>query len=305
MALELSQWRAFLTVAECGSLIKAAQVLHTDQPALSRALRRTERAVGAPLFVRSNRGVMLTDLGRRLLDPARKLVEHSAAVDTEVQAEVRRASGVLRVGAVDIYPINAAIAEAVSGLVVSGRPLGTEVVGLPWLSHPRALLARTIDIGFDLTVDGQLLEPGLLRRRPIWTETEAFAVISDRHPLAGAEVLDPRDLAEVPLHLPDKALSPAIHDLILGNLAGAGVPAPRRAEPLGTMADVIAQITAGHGWLYSAGTLGRHVPPGTVARPLRVALRRPVRFELVWHVNTDPEATEAFSSRFMTVLDGR
>ena len=39
MAIDLPQWRAFLAVAERGSLMKAAETLHTDQPALSRRRR--------------------------------------------------------------------------------------------------------------------------------------------------------------------------------------------------------------------------------------------------------------------------
>ena len=106
-----------------------------------------------------------------------------------------------------------------------------EVISLPWLAHPRALLDRTIDVGFTLTVDGRLPDPGTMRSRPLWEETKPFALISDRHPLAVADVIDPRDLAELPLHLPDKAENPDIYHLILEQLADAGVPAPRRSAP--------------------------------------------------------------------------
>src|SRR5689334_12102238 len=111
MAIDLAQWRVFLAVAERGSLSKAAGDLHTDQPALSRSLRRLERLVGAPLFERSNRGLTLTELGRRLRDPVRGLVEQADALEARAHAEARQAGGVLKVGAIDIYPITAAIAD--------------------------------------------------------------------------------------------------------------------------------------------------------------------------------------------------
>jgi DNA-binding transcriptional LysR family regulator len=305
MALELAQWRAFLAVAERGSLVKAAEVLHTDQPALSRSLRRMERLVGGALFDRSSKGVTLTDLGRRLLQPARDLVEQADAVEAQAHAEARNASGVLRIGSVDIYPVGASIAEASRDFIVAGRPVITEVVSLPWLAHPRALLDRAIDVGFDLTVDGRLLDPKTIRSHALWEETQPFAVISDRHPLADSDVIDPRDLKEVPLHLPDKAESPQVYNLILEHLAEAGVPAPRRAVPLSTMAAVIAQIAAGDGWLFSARTLARYVPPGLVARPLGVAIRRRVSFEIIWHVNTDAAAVEVLLERMQASLDRR
>jgi DNA-binding transcriptional LysR family regulator len=303
MAIDLAQWRVFATVAERGSLMKAAEVLHSDQPALSRSLRRLERLVGAPLFVRSSRGLALTELGRRLHAPVRDLLRQADVIEAQAHAEARQAGGVLRVGAVDVYPVTAAIADACRNLVVADRTVAAEVVSLPWLAHPGALLERTIDVGFTLTVDGRLPGPGSLRSRPLWTETEGYAVISDRHPLAGAEVIDPRDLADLPLHLPDKDESPDIHDLILEQLADAGVSAPRRAPALATFATVIAHIAAGDGWLFSARTLARHTPPGLVAIRLAVPPRREVRFEIIWHVNTDPATIDAFVARVQQALE--
>lgn len=49
MAIDLAQWRVLVTVAERGSLVKAAETPRSDQPALSRSLRRPERLIGAPL----------------------------------------------------------------------------------------------------------------------------------------------------------------------------------------------------------------------------------------------------------------
>jgi DNA-binding transcriptional LysR family regulator len=302
MALDLAQWRVFLAAADCGSLIKAAEVLHTDQPALSRSLRRLEVLIGAPLFVRSSRGLTLTELGRRMLEPVRELVTHADTIETQVRAEARQTSGSLRVGAVDVYPLSAAIAEACRDLTVADQPVTTEVIGLPWLAHPRALLDRTIDVGCTLTVDGRLLDAQTMRSLPLWEEHEAFALISAHHPLAHAEVVDPRDLADLPLHLPDKNDSPDIYNLILEQLAEAGVPAPRRAPPVETFASVIGNVSSGSGWLFSARTLSRTTPPGTVAKPLAVPALHSVKFEIIWHVNSDPATVTAFAERFQSAL---
>jgi DNA-binding transcriptional LysR family regulator len=305
MALDLAQWRVFLAVAERGSLNRAAEDLHTDQPALTRSLRRLERLVGAPLFVRSSRGATLTELGRRLLQPVRDLVDQADAVEAQAHAEARQATGVIKIGAVDVYPMTAVIADACQHLTVINPAVLPDVVSLPWLAHPRAVRDRTIDIGFTLTVDGRLLDRKTMRSRPLWDETESFALISERHPLAGADVIDPRDLADLPLHLPDKTDNPDIYYLILEQLADAGVPAPRRAAPLGTFANVIAHVAAGSGWSFSARTLARHVPPGIVARPLATSLRRTVKFEIIWHVNTNTAALETFTEGLQAALVGR
>ena len=64
--LDLNLLRVFAVVAETGSVTAAAMRLYLTQPAVSAALRRLTSTVGAPLFVRSGRGVVLTSRGRRL-----------------------------------------------------------------------------------------------------------------------------------------------------------------------------------------------------------------------------------------------
>ncbi len=288
MAVDLAQWRVFLAVAERGSLMKAAEQLHTDQPALSRALRRLERQVGAPLFLRSSRGLTLTELGVRLHDPVRQLAAQADAVERQAQAEARRASGVLKIGTVDVYPINSVIAEAAQSLAAGDQALTAEIIGLPWLAHAAAVLDRSIDVGFTLTIDGRLSDSVALRSQPLWEETQAYALISAHHPLARNEEIHPRELAELPLHLPDKNDNPDVYHFVLELLADAEVPAPRRAAPLGTFANVIAHVAAGDGWLVSARSLARNVVPGTVAKPLAVTPRRAVHFAMIWHAEQDP-----------------
>jgi DNA-binding transcriptional LysR family regulator len=67
-------------------------------------------------------------------------------------------------------------------------------------------------------------------------------------------------------------------------------------------ANVIAHIAAGHGWSLSARTLAQQTPPGIAARPLAVPPRHPVRFEIIWHINTDPETIATFTERFQDAL---
>jgi LysR family transcriptional regulator, mexEF-oprN operon transcriptional activator len=69
--LDLNLLRVFLVVAEQGSVTAAATLLYLTQPAVSAALRRLTDAVGAPLFVRQGRGLILTSRGARLLAAVR------------------------------------------------------------------------------------------------------------------------------------------------------------------------------------------------------------------------------------------
>jgi LysR family transcriptional activator of mexEF-oprN operon len=64
--LDLNLLRVFAVVAETGGVTEAARRLYVTQSAVSAALRRLTTAVGAPLFVRSGRGIALTNRGERL-----------------------------------------------------------------------------------------------------------------------------------------------------------------------------------------------------------------------------------------------
>jgi LysR family transcriptional activator of mexEF-oprN operon len=73
--LDLNLLRVFVVVASARSVTRAAAQLYLTQPAISAALRRLTRAVGAPLFARSGRGLALTPRGQRLFASARPLLE--------------------------------------------------------------------------------------------------------------------------------------------------------------------------------------------------------------------------------------
>jgi LysR family transcriptional regulator, mexEF-oprN operon transcriptional activator len=66
--IDLNLLRVFAMVAESGSVTAAAGRLYLTQPAVSAALRRLTRAVGAPLFARRGRGLALTSRGERLYE---------------------------------------------------------------------------------------------------------------------------------------------------------------------------------------------------------------------------------------------
>ncbi len=53
---------------------KAAAACHVSQPSLSAQLSHLERAVGARLFERDRRGVLVTAPGRKLLERARRVL---------------------------------------------------------------------------------------------------------------------------------------------------------------------------------------------------------------------------------------
>jgi DNA-binding transcriptional LysR family regulator len=73
--MELRHLHVVLTVAEAGSISRAASLLKIAQAGLTAQLRRIERGFGGPLFLRRTDGVELTELGRHVVLRSRDLVE--------------------------------------------------------------------------------------------------------------------------------------------------------------------------------------------------------------------------------------
>ncbi|MDF1668431.1 MAG: LysR family transcriptional regulator [Roseovarius sp.] len=71
--IDWSLIRAFLAVAESGSLSAAARVLGASQPTLGRQIRQLEDDLQQVLFQRQPKGLVLTDNGAALLGPAQRM----------------------------------------------------------------------------------------------------------------------------------------------------------------------------------------------------------------------------------------
>jgi LysR family transcriptional activator of mexEF-oprN operon len=100
--LDLNLLRIFAVVAESGSVTAAASRLYLTQPAVSAALRRLTEVIGAPLFVRSGRGLALTSRGVRLRDGLRPLLQKLVEVAlAPVTFDPLRSDRTLRLGVDD------------------------------------------------------------------------------------------------------------------------------------------------------------------------------------------------------------
>ncbi len=100
--VNLELYRVFYTVAKCGSLTKAAELLYISQPAVSQAIKQLEGQLGTSLFNRTHRGMELSVQGGKLIfkdvEEALKLLENAENKLTELKMT---ATGTIRIGATD------------------------------------------------------------------------------------------------------------------------------------------------------------------------------------------------------------
>jgi len=75
--MTLQQLKYLIAVAERGSINEAAKSLFVSQPSLSNAIKEIEKEIKRPLFVRTNRGTVLTNDGAEFLGYARQVIQQS------------------------------------------------------------------------------------------------------------------------------------------------------------------------------------------------------------------------------------
>ena len=73
--MTLTQLQYVVTIAETKSMNKAANLLFVTQPALSGAIKDLEEELQTELFIRTNRGIVITTEGQEFLSYARQMVE--------------------------------------------------------------------------------------------------------------------------------------------------------------------------------------------------------------------------------------
>lgn len=94
--MTITQLRYFLQICDCNGITCAASQLFISQQALSKTVRTLEQELGAPLFLRTKSGIVLTKAGTLLRDQSRPIVEQFDHFSSSIRRSIRMSSGTLR-----------------------------------------------------------------------------------------------------------------------------------------------------------------------------------------------------------------
>src|SRR5262245_61103257 len=121
-SMDLKQLTALVTVAEVGSVTKAARLLHVVQSAVTRQIRSLEEEMGVPLFERTRQGMIATPAGEALVERARHALHEIERARAEIRPDVRDVTGIVTVGVLEsvidvlVDPLVAAVREHHAGI---------------------------------------------------------------------------------------------------------------------------------------------------------------------------------------------
>ena len=267
----LSQIAAFVEVARRRSVSRAAEALFVTQPALTARLQGLERDLGARLFVRTPRGMKLTEAGESFLPYAVRALESLTDGRMQVNALERGGAGRLAIGA----------APAVSTYVLPG------LLKRFAQSHPRVevrvrtghseemlelVLREQVDVGLV-----RALQHRDISSTPLY-EDRLILVVDPEHPFAASGRIRLAEISGQQLILFDRTSS--YHELTSALFRRAGI-SPSGVMELDNIDAAKKMVEQGFGVaLLPHTSVADELAAGTLAE---VALQdaEPVRREIV------------------------
>jgi len=177
--MEIRQLRAFIAIAESGTFTAGAERVHVTQAAVSMQIRQLENEVGAKLFIRAPRNVILTEAGEKMLERARHILrEHDAALE-EIAELAGAKRGRLRIGSASAGVSSDQLPRILKELRKHHPSAEISVNSGTSESLVQQLLAAELDIAFvSLPVEARGIQTERLN------DDQLVAIASPRHRLA-------------------------------------------------------------------------------------------------------------------------
>jgi DNA-binding transcriptional LysR family regulator len=195
--MEIQQARIVQALSLEGTMLGAAERLSITQPAISASLGALEASLGVKLFLRSRRGLSLTQHGNALLPKVRQLLELNDSI-TLYGKELSREEGSIRVAGRQgfmqyIFPtLLSRLRKRYPGITVEFALSGEQAEVLD------ALRRGAADFAFAASPKIKSISSEVFFHDPVWL------AVAPEHPLARKQRVTLDDVAVLPICLPAK-----------------------------------------------------------------------------------------------------
>ena len=98
------QLETFIKAADCGSFNKAAEELYISPPAVIKQINLLESSLDLQLFVRTHRGLILTDAGKSLYHDAKYIIGYCHESVNRARNAMQKEEAVIRIGTSPMTP---------------------------------------------------------------------------------------------------------------------------------------------------------------------------------------------------------
>lgn len=272
--MELRQMREFLALAEERNFRRAAERLHMAQPPLTRQIRALEEELGAPLFVRTPKGVDLTEAGQTLLEEVPNLLKLAERAKERTQLSGKGLIGKLEVGV-----FGSGVLDVIPRLLArfhDARPeVEIELHHLTKAQQIEALRERRITVGFNRLFPPQpdLAIETVLRER-------LMVAMYKTNPLCRKREITVRDMDNAPLIVYPASPLPGLAQQVANAFHSEGA----RMNVVQYVEDVltsIALVAGGFGISVATESTASLQLPGVVYRPLNSRYLRDIELACI------------------------
>ncbi len=195
--MTLQQLRYFIVIAESGSFGKAAQKLYISQPSVSSVVKELEKELEIEIFVRTPKGVHLTEQGRELYRYALELIDKSDEILGHFRNEKRSRRELLTVSSQHYSFLIEAMSKLAGSIDAEKYTLRIKETNMMNIIEDVAKLRSDIGViykaGYSEKYINRLLGQNSIEFIEI-KKTKPHVFLSKSHPLAGREFLRYRDL---------------------------------------------------------------------------------------------------------------
>lgn len=272
--MEMRQMREFLVLAEERNFRRAAERLHMAQPPLTRQIRALEEEMGAPLFLRTPKGVDLTEAGQALLEEVPNLLRLAERAKQRTQLTGKGLIGKLEVGV-----FGSGVLDVIPRLLArfhDERPeIEIELHHLSKAQQIEALRDRRIMVGFNRLFPPQpdLTIETVLRER-------LMVAMYKTNPLHRKREISVRDMDNEPLIIYPASPLPGLAQQVANAFHREGV----RMNVVQSVEDVltsIALVAGGFGICVATESTASLQLPGVVYRPLNSRYLRDIELACI------------------------
>ncbi|UAN48727.1 LysR family transcriptional regulator [Serratia sp. JSRIV001] len=208
-SIKLHQLRAFVEVSRQGSIRAASRTCNLSQPALTKSIQELEEVLGAKLFVRRSKGVVLTDCGDNFFQHASLILEELRVAQEDIQQRLGLAGGSVNIG------VGGSVARTVMPKVITQFHLeypnvkvriveGQLVSMIPELRQGE--LDFTINTYYPSSMDNELSFERLMER-------EYKVVVRKGHPCENARTLKELQHCDWTMPTPNGSYYRLLHEL--------------------------------------------------------------------------------------------
>lgn len=189
------QLETFIVVADLGSFNKAAEALSITPPAVTKQINLLEKDLEVQLFVRTHRGLILTEAGKSLYKDAKYIIQYCKDSVERAKRAMEEKDNVIRIGTSPMTP--AAPVIQMWAKVRKDYP-DIRLQMIPYMNSQESAREILKNLGTNIDIVGGIFDETMLKLRQCQgmeiSRQRICCAVSLNHRLASKEMLTFQDL---------------------------------------------------------------------------------------------------------------